>query len=145
MTLHYATRMNDEAHGHAQARPGRVGPLGPYATTLRINTGKAQAQPNNFFCSRPGSADDASFGRGFVHAMPGARAKMRSAGTTHHTFCDVPICSGTGFGQNAQEFMQTSESQACPSLPSGGKTPPDYNPYTNQINDDPSPILAIAL
>ena len=32
MTLHYATRMNDEAHGHAQARPGRVGPLGPYAT-----------------------------------------------------------------------------------------------------------------
>ena len=28
MTLHYATRMNDEAHGHAQARPARGGPLG---------------------------------------------------------------------------------------------------------------------
>ena len=35
MTIHYATRMNDEAHGHAQARPARGGPLGLSATQAK--------------------------------------------------------------------------------------------------------------
>ena len=36
MTLHYATRMNDEAHGHAQ---GHGDPLGLAFTKLRAKTG----------------------------------------------------------------------------------------------------------
>ena len=119
MTLHYATRMNDEAHGHAQARGG---PLGLSTTTHRMEKRHDVTVPQTLFCFRNGSAANA-YGRGLGHAkiMPGASVKMRSAGTTHHTFCDVPTCSGTGFDQSAQNFMQTSDIQASPRLPADAK------------------------
>ena len=151
MTLHYATRMNDEAHGHAQARPGRVGPLGPYATTLRM--------------------DGASQKPGYIHSKdPKKSGKKNWSGRAPAS--DQLICSEqfnpafvapssddgrgilrdfsasppTGFARPSEPqatMLQSAPKQVnsdCFRQHVSADSMPD-NPYTNKIKDEPGVYL----
>ena len=149
MTLHDVTRMNDEAHGHAQVY---ANPLA--SNTTRIISARSSRKPgynfrepkdkvgkNNWF-SRASAQDQ------FVYAEPyNPASDAPSSGDGRGILRDFSASPRTGFAHLATPsqatMLQSATSQAkSDNLPlrTSAIAAPD-NPYANQIRDEPGIYL----